>query len=245
MDPAQEFVTAALDLLFPRNCQACGQPLTEKEHGVICGVCLATVKWIEPPCCLRCSLPFCGAVEGPFECGYCKEMEFHFSGAVAAALARGVVRLAIHEFKYNGKLYFAPHLVDWIVTAGCARVDWSAVDGIVPIPLHPRKQREREFNQAEILADALGKAFKKPVWNRCLRRVRDTPTQTHLNRQERIANLRRAFAVRPDTALKRARVLLVDDVFTTGATLDACAKVLRKAGAADVRVLTVARAAYL
>jgi ComF family protein len=122
-------------------------------------------------------------------------------------------------------------------------MDWSGVDAVVPVPLHPRKKREREFNQAEYLADAVGDAFAKPVWTRCIRRVKDTPTQTRLSREERMANLREAFVARGE--LKGKRVLLVDDVFTTGATLDACAKVLRVAGAADVWVLAVARGAYV
>ncbi len=242
---AKELIGAAVDLLYPRNCQFCAQPLAQHERGVICAACLETVKWIEPPCCSRCALPFVGAVDGEFECGYCKELKLHFSRGVAACLARGIVLDAIHQFKYNRKMYFGPHLGEWIVTAGREHMDWSGVDAIVPVPLHPRKKREREFNQAEYLADAVGKAFAKPVWKRCIRRVKDTPTQTRLSREERLANLRDAFEARDGVGLKGKRVVLVDDVFTTGATLDACARVLRVAGAADVWVLTVARGAYV
>jgi len=242
---AKKLIRAAADLLYPRNCQFCAQPLADHERGVICAACLATVKWIEPPCCSRCALPFVGAVTGEFECGYCKEMKLQFSRGVAACLARGIVLDSIHHFKYNRKMYFGPHLTDWIVTAGREHLDWSGVDAIVPVPLHPRKKREREFNQAEYLATAVGTAFTKPVWKRHLRRVRDTKTQTRLNREERMDNLRDAFAARDPGALKGRGVVLVDDVFTTGATLDACARVLRVAGATDVWVLTVARGAYV
>jgi ComF family protein len=242
---AKELIGAAVDLLYPRNCQFCQQPLARHERGVICAACLATVKWIEPPCCSRCALPFVGAVDSEFECGYCKELGLHFSRGVAACLARGIVLNAIHEFKYNRKMYFGQHLAEWIVTGGRKRVDWSGVDAIVPVPLHPRKKREREFNQAEYLADTVGAAFAKPVWKHSIRRVKDTPTQTLLSREERMDNLRHAFETRDSTVLKRKRVVLVDDVFTTGATLDACARVLRVAGAADVWVLTVARGAYV
>ena len=243
---AKQIISAAVDLLYPRNCHFCRQPLAEQERGVICAACLATVRWVEPPCCSRCALPFVGAVNGAFECGYCKDLDLHFSRGVAACLARGIVLASIHEFKYNRQLYFGRHLADWIVSAGRAHVDWSGVDAIVPAPLHPRKRREREFNQAEYLASALEKEFAKPVFARHVRRVRDTLTQTHLDAQERRENLSGAFAEgRRARELKGKRVLLVDDVFTTGATLDACARVLRVAGAADVWVLTVARGAYV
>ncbi|MCX7887162.1 MAG: ComF family protein [Verrucomicrobiae bacterium] len=242
---AEKWTKATLELFYPRNCQACTRPLAETEPGVICSQCLETVRRIERPCCARCSLPFYGAINDEIECGYCKELKFHFSRAVAACLARGVVRLAIHEFKYNGKWYFAPHLAEWIIAAAMSRMDCAAVDVVVPVPLHPRKHRERGFNQAEFLAKQVGKATGKPVWTRCIRRLRDTQTQTHLDREQRMANLRDAFEVPEPTPVKGRVFVLVDDVFTTGATLDACAKVLRKAGAADVWVLTVARAAYL
>jgi len=208
-------------------------------------VCLATAKWIEPPCCERCAKPFVGAVEGAFTCGYCKDLNLHFTRGVAACVARGVVLESIHRFKYNRQMHFGRHLADWIVAAGREHMDWRGVDAVVPVPLHPRKKREREFNQAEYLAEAVGRAFAKPVWNRHLRRVRDTKTQTRLNREERMANLRDAFEARDAGALAGKRVVLVDDVFTTGATLDACAKVLGVAGTAEVWVLTVARGAYV
>jgi len=241
----KELIASAVDLLYPRVCRFCNASLSRQERGVICAACLETVKWIEPPCCSRCAMPFVGAVEGRFVCGYCTELGFHFEQGVAACLARGVVLASIHHFKYDRQMYFGTHLADWIVTAGRAHMDWSDVDAVVPVPLHPRKKREREFNQAEYLADAVGAAFEKPVWKRHLRRVRDTGTQTKLSREERLRNLRDAFEARDGGAWKGKRVVLVDDVFTTGATLDACARVLRIAGAAEVRVLTVARGAYV
>jgi ComF family protein len=145
------------------------------------------------------------------------------------------------EFKYNRRMYFGPHLAEWLITAARQRLDWTALDVIVPVPLHPRKKRHRQFNQAEYLADAAGRAFGKPVWPRALRRVKDTPTQTKLDADRRRANLRGAFVARQPDRVAGQRVVLVDDVFTTGATLDACARVLRVAGAQDVVVLAVAR----
>lgn len=232
---------SALDLLYPRNCQVCATPQAETDAGVLCAKCAADVPWITAPCCEQCSLPFAGEVVGTFRCGYCAELDFRFSRAVAACRAKGVARTALIEFKYNRQMYFGPHLAEWLLTAARQRLDWAMLDVIVPVPLHPRKKRERQFNQAEYLAAAVGQAFDRPVWPRALRRVKDTPTQTRLSAERRRANLRGAFVVRQPDGVAGRRVVLVDDVFTTGTTLDACARVLRVAGAQDVVVLTVAR----
>lgn len=138
-------------------------------------------------------------------------------------------------------MYFGPHLVDWLLGAAQRWIDWREIDGIVPVPLHPRKQRKREFNQAEYLAAGLSKVVNVPVLKRNLRRVKDTPTQTKLNAEARMKNLRDAFAVCDAAALKGKRLVILDDVFTTGATMDSCAKTLRHAGAREVIALAVAR----
>jgi ComF family protein len=235
------WLRSAVDLIYPLNCLFCYEPLAEAERGVICSSCLGKVKFIEPPFCERCALPFAGAVTESFVCGYCKDLKFHFSRAVAACRAEGVVRTSIHRFKYNREMYYGPHLAEWLAGAARQWIDWSRVNAIVPVPLHPRKKRMREFNQAEYLAVALRHAVQVPVLNRNLRRVKETVTQTALHARERAANLRDAFAVRHAEALAGKRLVLVDDVFTTGATMDSCAKVLLKAGAEDVIALAVAR----
>lgn len=230
-----------MDLVYPRNCRLCSAPLDESEPGVVCGACLAGAKLIEPPFCQRCALPFAGAITDTFTCGYCAKLEFRFERAVSACRAEGVVRDCIHRFKYNRELYFERHLADWLIGAARRRMDWGEVDAIVPVPLHPRKLRHREFNQAEYLARALGRAVDRPVLTRNLCRIKDTETQTRLGANERAANLRGAFAVRNAVGVAGRRLVVVDDVFTTGATLDNCAKVLRHAGAAQIMALTVAR----
>lgn len=232
---------AAWDLVYPRNCQVCETPLEEAERGVLCGRCLGMVAWIEEPFCRRCARPFDGALPATIECGYCARLEFHFSGAVAACRAEGLVRDCIHHLKYHRQMYYLPHLAEWLATAARRWVNWANYDAIVPVPLHPVKEREREFNQAALLASELGRTFARPVLTRCVRRVKATGTQTRLDAAARRANLRGAFAVRQPEAVAGRRLVLVDDVFTTGATLDACARVLVQAGAADVLALTLAR----
>jgi len=231
----------AVDLVYPRNCRFCETPLAEWERGVICPACLATAKLIEPPFCERCALPFAGMVTDRFRCGYCKDLKFRFSRTVSACRAEGVVRDSVHRFKYNREMYYGPHLAAWLLAAATRWIEWQDVDGIVPVPLYPRKQRSREFNQAEYLAVALSVKLNVPVLGRELRRVKDTMTQTALDAKGRAANLRDAFAARHAKAFAGQRLVLVDDVFTTGATMDSCAKVLAGAGAEDVIALTVAR----
>ncbi len=237
----KRWAASIVDLVFPRNCQFCATPLAESERGVICAPCLATARMIEPPFCQRCSLPFDGAISEPFVCGYCHNLHFHFERAVCACRAEGIVRDSIHRFKYNRAMYFGPHLANWLVAAARQWVDWQTVDAIVPVPLHPRKKRHREFNQAEYLAAALGRSLAVPVWRGNLRRIKDTQTQTALDAAARRENLRNAFAVRRPEAFAGKQLVLVDDGFTTGATLDSCARLLRRAGAARVIALTVAR----
>jgi ComF family protein len=148
------------------------------------------------------------------------------------------LRKAIQLFKYEGKVALAGPLGSLMLTAGGAVPE---ADVVMPVPLHPARLREREFNQALLLADAISRRVRLPLSYTNLVRLRETPAQTNLSRAARQRNLRRAFAVlRPDEVAAR-RVLLIDDVYTTGTTVNECAKVLRKAGAADVYVWTLAR----
>ena len=168
-------------------------------------------------------------------------MELHFSAARSAVAARGPVLEAIHRYKYQRALWFEPFLAGLLIEEAGPVLCLEKWDYIVPVPLHGLKQREREFNQAERLAVRLGRATKIPVQARLLKRNVPTRTQTLLSRQERAANVRHAFALRGRRRLAGARIVLLDDVLTTGATTSACARVLRAAGARDVCVWTVAR----
>ncbi|MGD1020187.1 MAG: ComF family protein [Verrucomicrobiia bacterium] len=238
----QLWARRVLDLVWPRNCPFCGCPLADTDPGIVCPACVSSAKLIEPPFCRQCALPFPGTVtDDTFVCGYCQGKRFHFSRTVCACRAQGVVRDCILRFKYNREMYFGRHLVDWLSGAAQRWIDWREVDGIVPVPLHPRKQRQREFNQAEYLAAGVSRAFAVPVLNGKVRRVKDTGTQTKLDAEARARNLRGAFAVRDDKVFAGKRLVLLDDVFTTGATMDSCAKTLRGVGAKDVIALAVAR----
>jgi ComF family protein len=180
-------------------------------------------------------------IDGPFTCSNCADRDFHFECAVAPFLSRGVVREFIHRFKYNRHFHLRHQLAAWM-RAGFDddRLMSPKPDALVPVPLHSARRREREFNQAEILAQLLSKIAGLPV-EHALIRVRYTSTQTRLQRHERMENLRGAFELRHTPAVTGKHIILIDDVFTTGSTVEECARVLRRANAASVRVLTVAR----
>lgn len=230
---------ALKSLFYPPHCASCG---LDTEPGVhLCAECAEKPRAIVAPFCHRCSEPFEGAIDGTFECANCADRTLHFDCAVAPYLSRGVVRDFIHRFKYDHERYLRQPLAGWLADAlSDERLQSPAIDLIIPVPLHATRQRERGFNQATLLAELLSLRARVPM-RECLQRTRYTTTQTRLDRHERMENLRNAFRVRHSDAVQSRHILLVDDVFTTGSTVDECARVLRLAGAASVRVATVAR----
>jgi len=245
---------AGLEVAFPRWCVACGGLV---EGGILehlCEPCLQGVSFAVPPNCATCGWPFYGAVEGARRCPHCIELEPRFSQGRTGMLVRGVARVFVHELKYHQGLHLRGD-----VRALARRAPWLVefVRGavLVPVPLHPRRRWWRGFNQARVVAEALAaeaiENAKLKIENEkkedgstqvveLLARVRNTPTQTRLDRAQREKNVKGAFAVVAGAAVSPdARYVLVDDVFTTGATLNACAETLRKAGAKKVDVATL------
>lgn len=239
--PIASYLEAGLALLYPEVCQLCEQERATPEEGFVGRKCWTGVRFIKPPFCDRCGLPYEGDITTSFVCANCRDMELHFSSARSAVAAKGVTLEVIHRFKYQRALWFEPFLVDLLVRAAAPVLRAAEWDLVVPVPLHPTKQREREFNQAELIAVGLARALNLPWRTDLLRRKAATRTQTLLSKVQRANNVRHAFAPHPRVKLNGARVILVDDVLTTGATTSACARVLRAAGAGEVCVWTVAR----
>jgi ComF family protein len=166
----------------------------------------------------------------------------HFDAAVAGYRARGIVRRLIHDFKYHQRPYLRHVVGDWLATVlDDSRLKAVKFDVIVPVPLHAARRRERGFNQAEFLARSLAGRMSVPV-SAALERIRFTTTQTAFDRAKRMQNLHNAFRLRPRRDVQDLRVLLVDDVLTTGSTLSECARVLKESGASSVYAATAARA---
>jgi ComF family protein len=233
---------AVVRALLAPTCAVCDRPLSTPLDGAMCGNCLSSVRAIAPPICLRCG-DQCDPYAGDGLCARCRR------GRVAVALARsagvydGALRDMIHALKYRQRRMIAPWLAARMRREGAEVL--AGADAVVPVPLHAWRQWQRGFNQADDLACGL----HLPVW-RVLRRHRGGPPQSSLPAADRGANARGAYALcrrehwRPLAwnRLRGATVVLVDDVMTTGATLNECARVLQEAGAKDVRALTAARA---
>jgi competence protein ComFC len=235
-----ELLEAAVSLLYPATCTICGKNIRARTY--LCGVCEAKIVRIAPPFCDTCSEPFEGALTAAFSCANCAHRTTYFDAAVAAYRGRGIVRAIIHEFKYGRQMHLRHLIAGWLRAAlDDERLRDISFDLIVPVPLHPARQRERGFNQAGLLAELLS-VETSIASKRLLKRIRYTTTQTALDRSERMENLHNAFRLRKNADVRGLRVLLIDDVLTTGSTLSECARVLKRAGAISVHAATAARA---
>jgi ComF family protein len=257
MSFGRELVADCLHLVWPARCAGCNE-LLASDKAIFCGLCAQGINPIGRACG-ACARPQLGL--GPrLDCAGCARSQFAFSRAVAgyeygASLAAAIVRMKHGDrpdiARRLARLLMEPlRQIVWAgpVVGGGPPARELAVDTLVPVPLHPRKLRRRGFNQALELArgvlrelpDLAARGLR--LERNLLRRVRDTRELGHMGPRERRAEVEGAFAVEGAARAERRRFLIVDDVMTTGATLSACAKALLQAGAADVRVLTLARA---
>jgi len=235
-----KLLEAAASLLYPSVCTACGGSIRPGDY--LCNQCETKAIRILPPFCQKCSEPFEGAITSAFTCANCAHRTIHFDAAVAAYRGRGIVREIIHVFKYGRQIHLRHLVARWLYAAlDDDRLSGLNFDVIVPVPLHPTRQRERGFNQASLLAELLSAQTSSPA-RPFLERIRYTTTQTALDRSERMENLHNAFRLRKNADVRGLRVLLIDDVLTTGSTLSECARVLKRAGALSVHAATAARA---
>jgi competence protein ComFC len=240
---SKKWKARVLDALYPLHCPACRNGLPPGAvAGDFCEACRGLLVPVEPPFCQVCAEPFPGDITGDFTCPNCLGRHQAYDFAVCSWLSRGPVREVVHRLKYDrfrpARLALARLMLPALADPRLSGIPWL----LVPVPLHPRKQRQRSYNQSLELAVSLTR-LTGLACSRALSRIRPTQSQAGLDRAGRLKNLRGAFAVRRG-CVKRitgASILLIDDVLTTGATAHECALALKEAGAVRVAVLTAAR----
>jgi ComF family protein len=232
-------LTALLDLLYPRACCCCGG----RTAASVCEPCFTQLRFLRPPWCIRCGVPLQTPGDAPRYCGRCILQPPHFVRARAALIYEAQhdnpLARAIRRYKYDRDASLAPALARLLID-NLQQI--PAPDLIVAVPLHRQRLQWRGFNQALLLAKRLGKHLRARVDLSLLQRTRATQPQVELGDDQRRANVRGAFRLSDPAAVRDRSILLMDDVMTTGATVDECSRVLLRAGAASVEVLTLARA---
>ena len=239
---ATRLLRKLLHVIFPTACAGCHEPLWDDPVPFFCRQCWGTLKSIPGPVCPRCGRPFASSIallhSPTHQCGACRTRPLALTQVWSLFPYQTPLKEAITLFKYRGKLSLTKPLARALIEVLPALPN---LDAIIPVPLHPQRLREREYNQSLLLAEQLSRHTGIPLFLACLLRIRPTVPQTSLSRKERLTNLRRAFSVAKPAHIQGKRILLVDDVFTTGTTLHECAKTLRRAGSGQVYGLTLAR----
>jgi len=231
-----------LDLCLPRLCAGCRKIWLLSHEGFWCEGCFEELPWIRSPLCPRCGRPFLkSASSNDHLCGDCLLGLHPFDTARSATTYSGIVRQRIHQLKFGAQLHWVPALVE-LLALTFHREGLEGAEVILPVPLHVKRLRQRGFNQVGLLAKALGRRIGLSVQYDSLVRKHWTEPQTRLNRQERLENVKDAFLVVHGPAIEGKCALLIDDVFTTGTTVNECTKTLKNAGAREVHALTIARA---
>jgi ComF family protein len=234
---ARRLVDPVLAVVFPSACPACGRLLARPGRGPLCEPCWASLPRHRAPAC-RCGLPL---APGLSACGRCRRARQPFAAGASLGPYEGSLRVVLHELKYAGRRRAAGRLAEALLEEPGVRLLVATSDLLVPVPLHPRRLRERGFNQSALLAHEIARRAGTATCPDALVRRLDTVPQAGLSAAARRRNVREAFAVRRKAFVAGRTVVLVDDVLTTGATALACARRLEEAGTRELRLLTVAR----
>lgn len=231
---------ALLDMLYPVRCPVCGNIVIPKDRK-ICVPCEKKLHFISEPRCKKCSKPI--EQEEKEYCSDCERKNFHYEYGYAVWVYDSVIKKAILDFKYRHKKEYAKYFIEEVVRRYGNKIMQLAPDALVPVPIHKSKYRERGYNQAEILARGIGRELNIPVLPDLLIRNRKTLPQKQLNDKERLKNLQEAFEFNriydENHILKLNRLILIDDIYTTGSTIEACAGVLKQNGADSVYFVTL------
>lgn len=230
-----------VDLVYPRSCRVCGDRTTGEQR-YLCWDCLSQAEFVGPPFCGLCGDPAnVASITHDYLCPFCTRQTIAFSKARSAVRYKGSIKEALLAFKYGGEIHLRHDLTGLLQGCFEAHFRGADVDVVLAVPMHARRERQRSYNQAQLLAEGLARYLGVAAPRHALTRIRDTGSQTRLNAIQRLRNVRNAFRVQEPDWIDGRRVLLCDDVMTTGATAAELARVLRAEGAIDVQVISVAR----
>jgi ComF family protein len=239
-----------IDWLYPPRCRACGGRIHGRDGAYFCADCWKSIQLVSHPLCNLCGRPYPDASGDDHTCGVCIERPPRFAAARAWACypreeqEAHPLRQVVQKYKYGRKVSLGKPL-GRLMARGCAEfLSGFRADLIVPVPLHVKRLRWRGFNQSYLLARQVSRVSGVPVDPFLLQRQRETAAQTQLPEDERRRNVRGVFALHPEKSVKGQTILLVDDVYTSGATVNECSRTLKSGGAKEVYVLTLARAVY-
>lgn len=241
---SKEGLGALLNLVYPPVCGICDKKLTkaQEENISICAGCLDEIKRNPAPYCAKCGRSLCGLTTRVEICWECSKREFYYERSWSGFIYEGVVKEALHLLKYSKKLSLSSLFCSLLIQFAKGNPEiLEGMDAVLAVPLYNVKFREREFNQAHLLAAAVVREFNIKDLSAGLKRSIPTKPQSGLDKKERFENIKGTFEVITPGPLSGKNLLLIDDLFTTGATLNECAKVLKKAGAAKLHCLTFAR----
>ena len=229
----------AIDILLPPRCPVMGE-IVDRQAMVSPGA-WAGLNFIADPLCTHCGIPLDFSMDGEEKCTACFDYPPAFDSARAALKYNDVSRDLILGFKHGDKTHVVQSFTPWLEKAG--KVMLASADYLIPVPLHRNRLVARRYNQAALIAQALSRSVDIPHLPLALRRMRATPSQGHMTNEERAKNVSGAFAVNPAYRedIKGKNIILIDDVYTTGATVQECTKVLRESGATQIHILTLAR----
>ena len=229
------------EVIFPPQCLGCSEILHPSNAKIFCHNCNDKIKFINGNICNICGTTFPHSPAGNHLCGDCLDNRPYFSCARAVFSYENIILNAIHQFKYKNNLSLGEFLASFMADFSFPDIDFADYSLIIPVPLHVKRLRERGFNQSLFLARPLGEKQHIPVNFSLLKRHKFTLTQTSSNKKERKQNIKGAFEVSDKKKIAGKNILLIDDVYTTGATVNECAKTLMKSGAKKVSALTLAR----
>lgn len=238
----KKILAGFVDLIFPPRCVSCDQSLYSAPDHYFCPACHDRIGFVRSPICLRCGIPFESGELKDHLCGDCLTADTVFSVARCVGRYEETLLDCIHRFKYNEHLGVGKVLGQMMAVYAYPAFNVSDYTLIMPVPLHPKRLRQRGFNQSLLLARVIAARHDRPVDFMTLKRQIYTEPQVNLGRSERETNIKGAFKIADAGRIAGEKILLVDDVYTTGSTVKECATVLLKAGAEDVAVLTLARA---